>query len=296
MRLFWFVAIANKSNGSDKWHGSGIRCILTNPHYTGDMVQGRQTSRSVTSKVRENLSSDKFIVVENTHESLVSKEDFKAVQSLIETRKRKRPYAEVHLFTNTLFCTDCGKGLHFKKNRRGYICGSYNKHGSKACSDHHVKENELMSAILEDVQRLLADVSEQNVLTKLESKIKKQFAQLEKEATAINQKITNLKKQKTKLIQLLADEVITQQEYREAVEMNEETLTFHLQSKLEIESKISNAKNPEQIRLVQKELKHFAKVEVLTPELLHRLIEKIEIKADGKARIFYRFSLPPAII
>ncbi|MEH6957260.1 recombinase family protein [Neobacillus drentensis] len=288
--------VANKSNGSDKWHGSGIRSILTNPHYTGDMVQGRQTTRSVTSKVRVNLTSDKFIVVANTHEALVSKEDFKAVQILLESRKRKRPYAEVHLFTNTLFCADCGKGMHFKKNRRGYICGSYNKHGSKACSDHLVKENDLIAAILNDIQRLLADVSEENVLTKLELKMKKQFAQLEKEATAINQRIAKLKKQKTNLIQLLADEVINQQEYREAVMQNEEILNSLLISNLEIESKLENANNPEQFKVLQKELKQFAKVEELTPEILHRLIEKIEIKADGTARIFYRFSLPPAII
>ncbi|WP_285517847.1 DUF4368 domain-containing protein [Thermolongibacillus altinsuensis] len=28
----------------------------------------------------------------------------------------------------------------------------------------------------------------------------------------------------------------------------------------------------------------------LTPEILHRLIDRIEIKADGSPRIFYRFS------
>ena len=55
--------IAGKSNGSDKLHGSTIRGILSNPHYTGDLVQGRQTSRSVTSKAREDLSSDQFIFV-----------------------------------------------------------------------------------------------------------------------------------------------------------------------------------------------------------------------------------------
>ncbi|MGR6008123.1 DUF4368 domain-containing protein [Bacillus cereus] len=34
----------------------------------------------------------------------------------------------------------------------------------------------------------------------------------------------------------------------------------------------------------------------LTPEVLHRLIDRIEIKADGTARIFYRFSLSPTFI
>lgn len=36
-------------------------------------------------------------------------------------------------------------------------------------------------------------------------------------------------------------------------------------------------------------------VDVLIPELLHPLIEKIKIKADGASKIFNRFSIPSAI-
>ncbi|WP_420489365.1 zinc ribbon domain-containing protein [Neobacillus niacini] len=84
----------------------------------------------------------------------------------MESRKRKQPYAEKHLFTNTLSCADCGKGMHYKKNRRGYVCGSYNKHGSKACSDHHVIEEKLASSILDDIEKLLVNVNQQNILFK----------------------------------------------------------------------------------------------------------------------------------
>ncbi|WP_165279985.1 hypothetical protein [Paenibacillus protaetiae] len=31
---------------------------MTNPHYVGDLVQGRQTTVSVTSKVREEIPRD----------------------------------------------------------------------------------------------------------------------------------------------------------------------------------------------------------------------------------------------
>ena len=49
-------------------------------------------------------------------------------------------------------------------------------------------------------------------------------------------KINNIEKQKTKLMQLLASEVITQQEYRVVVNSNEEkSKRFLLHSKIEIE-------------------------------------------------------------
>ncbi|WP_045520339.1 recombinase family protein [Neobacillus niacini] len=288
--------IAGKATGSDKWHGSTIRTILTNPHYTGDLVQGRQTTRSVTSKVRENLTSDQFIVIEGTHEPIISKEDFNAVQALIETRKRKKPYAEIHLFTNTLRCADCGRGMHYKKNRRGYVCGSYNKHGSKACSDHHVIEDNLVSSILSDIEIILADVKEKNLFTKLEKKMNKEFEKLNKQLSAINRQIDDIGIQKTKLIQLLANEVISQQDYRDVIKQNELHLKHLIQTKSEIEIKLSNKNVTEQIKKIQKDLSKIKKVDTLTPDLLHRLIERIEIKADGTARIFYRFSLPSAII
>nr|WP_246869695.1 hypothetical protein [Priestia megaterium] len=68
--------------------------------------------------------------------------------------------------------------MHFKKNRRGYVCGAYNKHGGKACSDHHVKEDNLVSSILSDIEIILADVKEKNLFTKLEKKMNKEFEKL----------------------------------------------------------------------------------------------------------------------
>jgi hypothetical protein len=139
-------------------------------------------------------------------------------------------------------------------------------------------------------------VNEQKLFSKLESKIKKQINQHEKELNAIIQNINSIEKQKTKLIQLLASEIITQQEYMEVVQQNEANLKSLQHTKTEIDKKLSNIVNPKHIERLRSELEQFRKVDVLTPELLHRLIEKIEIKADGTARIFYRFSLPSAII
>ncbi|RZI52289.1 hypothetical protein EW027_05690 [Aeribacillus pallidus] len=28
-----------------------------------------------------------------------------------------------HLFTNIAFCADCGTGMWYRQNRKGYICG-----------------------------------------------------------------------------------------------------------------------------------------------------------------------------
>lgn len=107
--------------------------------------------------------------------------------------------------------------------------------------------------------------------------------------------ISTIKKQKTNFIQLRASEIITQQDYREVIQQNESSLQQLGHTKLELEKKLKNSSNHKQV-IIQKLLAHITKLDSLTPELLHRLIERLEIKADGTARIFYRFSLPSAIV
>jgi len=45
---------------------------------------------------------------------------------------------------------------------------------------------------------------------------------------------------------------------------------------------------------LKRQLESFVEFKELTPEVLHRLIEKIKIRADGKAEVKYRASTPSA--
>lgn len=80
--------VAEKSNAGRYWHGSTIKTILSNPHYTGDLVQGRETTRSVTSQSRHSVPEENQIVVKNTHPAIISHEFFDAVQELMKSRKK----------------------------------------------------------------------------------------------------------------------------------------------------------------------------------------------------------------
>jgi site-specific DNA recombinase len=80
---------AGKKKQTIYWNGSSVRKILENPHYTGDLVQGRETTISVTNTVRKENSE--FIVVKNTHEAIIPRDFFDTVQQLIEANRKKSP-------------------------------------------------------------------------------------------------------------------------------------------------------------------------------------------------------------
>lgn len=94
--------VVGKRNAGLYWHGTSVKKILTNEHYVGDLVQGRQTTVSVTSIVREEIPREQQIVTENAHQAIISREDFEAIQQYMTGRKRQhaKPKAKKHLFTN----------------------------------------------------------------------------------------------------------------------------------------------------------------------------------------------------
>ncbi|NCU19062.1 DUF4368 domain-containing protein [Bacillus sp. P1(2020)] len=44
------------------------------------------------------------------------------------------------------------------------------------------------------------------------------------------------------------------------------------------------------MKQLKNELKEYIRLNKLTPEMLHRLVDRIEIKEDGPPKIYYRFA------
>ncbi|MCA1022127.1 recombinase family protein [Halobacillus litoralis] len=284
--------VANKKNATNRWNGSSVRSILSNPNYTGDLVQGRTTTKSATSKIREVKKHDEYIVVPNMHPSIISKQDFETVQCLMKARRRKRPTHEVHLFTNTAYCADCGKSMHYKKNRNGYVCGEYNKLGAKACASHHVKEEQLKDIILHDIRKLMGNPESEKISKEINKKLDNAIKEREKTVSDLKKKISELKERKKKLLLNYYDDLINEDDYRMAYDATTEDINKSATRLRDLEEGISLENDEAKFQAMLKRTQNVMNLDELTPELLHRLIERIEIKADGSPRIFYKFSGP----
>ena len=104
------------------WNRSTLPEILTNPHYVGDTVLGRSL-RALYKGVRPHKIKDKdqWIVFPNTHEAIISREDFEKVQDILEAASAERQAkmeksAEIrstliNLFEGKIVCADCGRKM-----------------------------------------------------------------------------------------------------------------------------------------------------------------------------------------
>jgi DNA invertase Pin-like site-specific DNA recombinase/ssDNA-binding Zn-finger/Zn-ribbon topoisomerase 1 len=284
--------LAGKKNAGDKWNDSTIKLILTNPHYVGDLVQNRSTTVSVTSKKRRQVEQENQIIVKDTHEAIIPRDVFDAVQQQLKIRTKFITAPKKHLFTNVLFCSDCGKGMWYRSNRKGYVCGNYARHGKKACSSHSIKEDVLTDTVLTDIEKLVKEIHQEQYVKQLEAQSKKSKQSLQKQLDKVEKQVNIIKGRKRKYINMLAEEIITQEEYREIVEANNIEIKELVEKKTDLLTAMASEKTVDNIELLKQELLQFVNFDELTPEILHRLINRIEVNADGAPIIHYRFSAP----
>ncbi|QTB13116.1 recombinase family protein [Lysinibacillus sphaericus] len=117
--------IIKKKNASSIWHSSTIKNILTNRHYCGDLVQIREETISIRTIKRREIEEDERIISEGTHEPIISFDTFKAVEKMLQKRTKIATAPSTHLFSNLIFCEDCGKGLWYRASSKHYRCGGY---------------------------------------------------------------------------------------------------------------------------------------------------------------------------
>ena len=81
--------ITYESDGKiPKWSASSVRHILTNPIYTGTLIQGTTKKESAKSKKRIKVSSTEWIIYPNAHPALIS-EDIFCIRPFIITETAK---------------------------------------------------------------------------------------------------------------------------------------------------------------------------------------------------------------
>ncbi|WP_226670750.1 recombinase family protein [Metabacillus litoralis] len=283
--------IINKRNAGLVWGGSTIKVILENPHYVGNLVQGRTETISVVSTGRKTRSKEELTIVRSTHEAIILKADFDAVQAEMIRRKKNITAPKLHLFTNVTFCADCGRGMWYRAGRKGYICGTYGRYGKSKCSSHSIKEEKLTAALVNDFEMFLEVLNIDLLFKKFESKFETALNNSIKEIEKVKSKIEVLNNRKVKYIQMLADGQMDVDTFTFVKGQNEEEI-IKLSEQLKGFEESSADKNYSNIEKIKEEFLEFLFSEEAFVEVIHRFISRIEIEEDGTAKVFYSFQEP----
>jgi site-specific DNA recombinase len=151
-----------KKNGRIDWDGSGVRGLLTNERYTGDVLSRKTCTldfRSHESVVNDGHKPQYYI--ENHHEGIILKEDFQRVQDILANNvsSGKRVKHKTYPLSKRLKCTNCGANFHRQENPNGkvdWIC-STSKKSKKLCKMKSISEEQIEKLLKEGFYKRYGD-------------------------------------------------------------------------------------------------------------------------------------------
>lgn len=171
------------------WTDATIRKILVNPAYIGNLALQRRTTVSYKNHKAILRPEDEWIVTENAHLPIVSKELWDRVReverSVSQGKKTRRGYT--HPFSGFLFCADCGGKMklnYYPLKRNGRIndivytfnCGCHKRLGKAYCFNHYIKAADVENILLDDIK------SKANFMIANEAKVRKNYLLYQKQA------------------------------------------------------------------------------------------------------------------
>ena len=295
-----------------KWCKTTIAKMLEQQEYCGDIINFKSYSKSFRNKTRVENPKENWAIFKDVHEPIIDRETWERVQELTKNSKRRKPKNEIvkkSIFTNLLYCGDCGHKLWFNINKqnpsiRFYSCSNYKGLRGTCESTHYVREDSLEQVVKMELFKLATylDHDETAFAELLEHKTNKDALAERKAAesalaaaTARSQELLRLYERvyEDNVNGKVTDDWFMRLSHKYEVEQEElKKQMFDLKNKIE---RLNTAQNSSGsfIRAIRK----FMTMQVLTHVVLQELIDKIEvfpIEGTGKNRtqrliIHYRF-------
>lgn len=297
-----------------RWGSETISGILEKPEYCGHTVNFRTHVKSYKNKKRVNNPKEDWLIFENTHELIITQQEFDLVQELRKNKRRPTKHEEVNPFSGMVYCADCGKKMYLCRatslttDQEHMKCATYAK-DKDGCTAHFIRTIVLKEVVLSELNKLLVNVRESEeefVQAAMNNSVQNQSSELSKAKKALKQsekRIAELDRLFTRLYEDNVSGKISDERFAmmsagyEVEQKNLKATVAGLTSFIDTAEQKS-ADVTAFIQVVQK----YENITELTPEIMHELIEKIVVHAPDKSSghrtqeidIYYRFNVAVA--
>ena len=296
------------------WYSSSLYSILTNPHYVGDTVLGRSMKAIYKNIPSHNVKDkDEWIVFPDTHEAIISREDFQKVQDIMnaasEARQTKMQKSEeiratlINLFEGKIVCADCGRKMYFHrkridKDKRGrwyafYECSTSVSKRYEHCTSHYTRQDKLEADVLAAIQlQVKAALDYDKLLGKLRGSEGEKSIRDKQNATisSLNLKLGGVSKKRTRLYEDFAEGLLDEEEYTFAKKSYDEQyadLSRRLDEAVQRRSKFSEAMSVDNKWITL--MKSVSTAEQLSQDLVDESVELVKVHDDGSVELVMKY-------
>ncbi len=144
--------------------------------------------KSYKNKKRVDNPKDDWLIFENTHEPIITQQEFDLMQELRKNKRRPTKHEEVNQFSGICYCADCGKKLYLCRattmtaDQEHLKCGTYAK-DKNCCTIHFIRTFVLKEIILGELNKIVSFVKENEdkfVQVAMDNSAQKQSSELAK--------------------------------------------------------------------------------------------------------------------
>ena len=288
------------------WDRGAVERIVQSGTYVGQLVQGKSTITARDEKNRIRKPEEEWIVKENAHKTLVSRELYRKAQEIRrkqqeETACHKHPTKGIpigeNVFDHVLYCGVCGKKMTRYSHAKTYADGSRARHDGYSCLNggstkvgtcpqpNHISKQELSSILISvfrnefgvylNKPECFMEVGKEN--------IRMVVLRTEKEIKAVRSRKQRMEEEEAEVYMEYRSKKLSQQEYVRFKMEQEDN-----RRELEKQEKELEKTKEKYLRAVSSLLK-LKKGEELTTELVDALVEKIYLYPGKRIEVQFRY-------
>lgn len=287
----------NITSSQPLWTNSSVLNILHNKSYTGCLVMHKTVTRFPGKKQRKATESTEHIIIDNTHEPIISIDKFNAAQLALIRPAPKKPRQRIStnhsVLTGKLLCGHCGRTMIFRLPGNKALCPQYNLIGTSCPNTRY-----LTADIENDVFIKLQNIFQKAVLA--EKMAKAEFRNAQKELRICQRKICTIeneihsnRNEKTSLYEQYVLGSIVPAAYQEKKQYLNEVST-QLQEELTLlraqENTLSAVSISEDIRHLAATADTLINAPKLTREMVLSYVDSIIINNADDYKINWRYS------
>lgn len=274
-----------------KWDNGAVKDIITNETYLGTMFWNRAKCGMDTNKKRVEQPRETWIVVENQHEALVSRELFDRANANIAGRNVSgRAVGKKNLF---FLCGYCGKTLkHRNRTNDKYYCRTGTQQSENDCQKVNIRMRELEDAVLCQVRGMAAMLIEAKNIRKNAQKNDRKTV-LETAVADSTKEMARWKDTKIRLYEQYKAGTITREDYVARIEKGrirmEELEQIRREAQAELDSMQTASKTEE---IPDGELAELSVLESFDKDRLKALIDKVIVFGADAIEIVWKVGNP----
>jgi len=277
----------------------------------GDMENRKYESINYKTKKLVRVPKEKHIVVENTHEPLVSRDDFNVVQRLMSARHTPPRHDYANIFKSIIYCMECGGRMNIAAKeirtydgfitRTSYRCMRHCNQPDRCLHYHSIYYDDLLEIVVTKLKELFALMRDDDKLLELiqrRSSVDTEAERINDDKQKITKRLDALDKIIRKMYEDFAAEIIDAASYNRLMKdyfTEQKGLNARLAELNKIE--INENRFGHDLEKLREYVTLYMTDGHISREMINQLIERIEvshlIRENGEKRrevkIAYRF-------